>query len=311
MNLESIGFYTLSDDRVKQASEHSPLWRCELLVTKRCNFSCPYCRSVGPSEDLSWTDAKVILSKWFAQNLKNIRFSGGEPTLWEYLYNAVWLCKLNGVENIAISTNGSANLSVYKTLLEVGANDFSVSLDACCAEDNTKMTGRKKAFDNIVESIKFLSSKTYVTVGIVLTEDNESKVNEIVQFAKSLGVSDVRVIPAAQYGSVLPTIKTDGMPILEYRRKMAENGGTVRGLSPTDSRRCHLALDDMVVIGTDHYPCIIHAREGGQSIGSILDDFRQDRANWARNYDVFTDKICRENCLDVCREYNNKFSELS
>jgi len=47
MDLKEIGFYTLSDDRAKQASETSPLQRCELILTARCNFRCPYCRHVG------------------------------------------------------------------------------------------------------------------------------------------------------------------------------------------------------------------------------------------------------------------------
>jgi sulfatase maturation enzyme AslB (radical SAM superfamily) len=51
--LESIGFYTLSDARVKQASVRSPLWRGELVLSARCNFKCPYCRHVErKSEEL-------------------------------------------------------------------------------------------------------------------------------------------------------------------------------------------------------------------------------------------------------------------
>ena len=45
MKLEEIGFYTLDDERAKHASETSPLWRCELLLTNKCNFHCPYCRA--------------------------------------------------------------------------------------------------------------------------------------------------------------------------------------------------------------------------------------------------------------------------
>lgn len=46
MKLEDIGFYTLSDARALSASEYSPLMRCELIVTSRCNFrkKCRYSR---------------------------------------------------------------------------------------------------------------------------------------------------------------------------------------------------------------------------------------------------------------------------
>ena len=46
MKLEEIGFYTLTDERAKQASITSPLWRAELIITDRCNFKCPYCRGL-------------------------------------------------------------------------------------------------------------------------------------------------------------------------------------------------------------------------------------------------------------------------
>lgn len=47
MALDHIGFYTLSDERARASSVSSPLVRCELILTGRCNFRCPYCRSVG------------------------------------------------------------------------------------------------------------------------------------------------------------------------------------------------------------------------------------------------------------------------
>lgn len=58
MKLEDIGFYTLSDERAKNASESSPLHRCEILITDKCNFKCPYCR--GMREDLRGTMSCVL-----------------------------------------------------------------------------------------------------------------------------------------------------------------------------------------------------------------------------------------------------------
>lgn len=45
LKLEEIGFYTLSDARAASASATSPLSRCELVLSARCNFKCPYCRA--------------------------------------------------------------------------------------------------------------------------------------------------------------------------------------------------------------------------------------------------------------------------
>ena len=38
--LENIGFYTLSDERAANTSDTSPMQRCEIILTDRCNFKC-------------------------------------------------------------------------------------------------------------------------------------------------------------------------------------------------------------------------------------------------------------------------------
>lgn len=314
MRLEDIGFYTLSDARVRQAGLNSPLWRCELLLTARCNFKCPYCRSVG-GKDLPYEKAVVIVQRWGDEGLKNIRFSGGEPTLWPRLVDLVTLAKSVDVERIAVSTNGSADTTLYSKLIDAGVNDFSVSLDACCAENGDKMAGGVKgAWDVIVANIRTLAKLTYVTVGVVLTEQNASDVNDIISFAHDLGVADIRVIPAAQDGSCLEGVHVDAAllsahPILKYRIENMRDGKSVRGLRNTDSRRCGLALDDMAVMSDKHYPCIIYLRERGKPIGTVGPQMRAERAQWSREHDTHADSICSKNCLDVCVAYNNRFKE--
>lgn len=304
MKLEDIGFYTLSDYRASQASVNSPLWRCELLVTNACNFNCPYCRHVGPEGHMSWDEAQRVFDLWCDDGLKNVRLSGGEPTLWPLLAMAVSYLRARGVERIAISTNGSAPQDLYGMLIDAGANDFSVSFDACCADDCSKMTGGNDAWNAITSNIKYIASRTYVTAGVVLTEDNQDSVVEIVGAARECGVQDIRVIPAAQHAKVLDELPDVlAMPILEYRKRNLAEG--VRGLRESDCRRCRLVLDDMAVIGTNHYPCIIYAREGGQPIGGVGENMRAERLAWSLQHDCHADPICSGNCLDVCRDYNN------
>jgi molybdenum cofactor biosynthesis enzyme MoaA len=312
--LEDIGFYTLSDARVKQAGVGSPLWRCELVLTARCNFKCPYCRHVG-GKDLDFDRAAATVDLWASQGLKNIRFSGGEPTLYPGLVALVNIAKANGIERIALSTNGSADIDFYRCLMQAGVNDISVSLDACCAEDGDKMAGGVKgAWEKVVENIRILSLHTYVTVGVVLTEQNAQTVNDIVTFADSLGVSDIRVIPAAQDGAWLTGVHVDDAvldkhPILKYRIRNMQAGKSVRGLKACDANRCGLVVDDMAVMGDKHYPCIIYMRERGKAIGTLGRNTRFDRHDWSLNHDTHADPICSKNCLDVCVDYNNRFAQ--
>jgi len=315
MNLEDIGFYTLSDLRAKNSSVTSPLVRCELVLTGRCNFKCPYCRSVG-GQDLPLDQAKATVNLWCDEGLTNIRFTGGEPTLYKGLGELVTLAKSRGVERIALSTNGATAFHRYEELIALGVNDFSVSLDACCAEDGDSMAGgRKGSFAKVVKNIKALSKISYVTVGVVLTGANKEKAEEVIRFADSLGVQDIRVIPAAQEGERLPMLELDeGLlkkyPILRYRVANLASGIPVRGIPKGTTNRCGLALDDMAVMGMKHYPCIIHLRENGAPIGPVDSTIREQRLVWYKNHDAFKDPICVKNCLDVCVNYNQKHASF-
>jgi MoaA/NifB/PqqE/SkfB family radical SAM enzyme len=311
MNLSEIGFYTLTNERAKTASINSPLSRCELILSSRCNFKCPYCRSIG-GPDMPIQQATDIVKAWCDDGLKNIRFSGGEPTLYSGLTQLVELSKKLKVKRIALSTNGSAKPDKYRELLEAGVNDFSISLDACCSEDGDKMAGgRKGAFKTVVENIRWLSKLAYVTVGIVLTETNVKQTEAIITFADSLGVSDIRVIPAAQKDTTLPKIKVakdllEKYPILSYRESNLRNGKPVRG---NPERKCGLVLDDMAVMGKEHFPCIIYMREGGKPIGIVSSQMRKERKQWSEQHNCTKDEICYKNCLDVCVDYNKTWAE--
>jgi molybdenum cofactor biosynthesis enzyme MoaA len=316
MKLEEIGFYTLKDSRVQ--SPDGSLARCELILTDKCNFNCHYCRGLRKdcAGEMEFNKAKDILNIWFTNKLKNVRFSGGEPTLYPRLIELVELCVENKVERIALSTNGSMPFEVYKDLYDAGVNDFSISLDACCSSFADKMAGTDSHFDRIKDNIKRLSELTYVTVGIVLTEENLDQVIEIITFADSLNVGDIRIISAAQFNKVLlkakeiPEYILLKYPILRYRVNNIINGRNVRGIQNTDCNKCHLVKDDMAVSGKFHFPCIIYMREQGDPIGEITNNVMNERKEWCLTHNTHDDIICRNNCLDVCIDYNNKFDEL-
>ena len=317
MRLEDIGFYTLSDNRARNVSLTSPLWRCELLVTSKCNFNCPYCRGTDASADIPFEYAQTVVDLWAKDNLQNIRFSGGEPTCVEWLPDIIQYAKKSGIQRIAISTNGSRDIPYYETLIYCGGNDFSISLDACCSAFGDKMTGVEGAWENIIDNIRYLSHRTYVTVGCVFDENNVEQSIETVLLADSLGVSDIRILSSAQYNKVLnfmekvPDMLLDKYPILKYRINNFKAGMNVRGIRKWDSHKCPLVMDDMAIKGWYHYPCIIHLREGGDPVGEVGKNMRKERFEFYKTHNTFEDEICRQNCLDVCVDYNNRVSVLN
>ena len=170
-------------------------------------------------------------------------------------------------------------------------------------------------FDKVISNIRKISELTYVTVGVVLTEDNVDKTIEIVKFADSLGVADIRIIPSAQFNKAferLGEISDDVLnrhPILKYRVENCKNEISVRGLHECDSKRCAIVLDDSLIAGNKHYPCVIYFREKGWAIGEVNYNMRNERKKWFEEHNCLEDEICRKNCLDVCRAYSNKYRE--
>jgi MoaA/NifB/PqqE/SkfB family radical SAM enzyme len=317
MKLEDIGFYTLSDQRAFNASKDSPLWRAELILTNRCSFKCPYCRGLRSDliGDIDFKLANKIIDIWIEMGLKHVRFSGGEPTLYKGLDKLIVKCKQANVTRIAVSTNGASSSKLYEKLVKAGVSDFSVSLDACCASIGEKMSGVIGSWNKVIDNIRKLSKITYVSAGMVFTEQNVLSCKDSVLFADSLGIDDIRVIPSAQYNialkilSSLPKNILLKYPILNYRINNINIDKHVRGVCVSDTNKCPLVLDDMAIAQNKHFPCIIYMREFGDSIGDVTTakDIRQKRYEWFLNHNSHKDPICRKNCLDVCIDYNNKF----
>lgn len=317
MKLEDIGFYTLSDSRCFSATDETEMSRCELILTDACNFNCAYCRGQRKDlkKNLTLDEAKKIVDLWSEKGLKNIRFSGGEPTLWKDLVELVKYTKTKNVDRIAISTNGSAKIELYDSLIDAGVNDFSISLDGCCASLVDMMAGKSGVFDNVINSIKHVSKKVYTTVGIVVTEETVYQLKDVVIFASELGVHDIRIISAAQFNQMLNVVDSipDELyvkyPILKYRINNVFNNLNVRGIKENDSKKCFIAIDDSVVAGEYHFPCVIYMREQGNPIGKVSENMRQERIDWVKKHNTHDDKICQKNCLDCIVLYNNKFQQ--
>lgn len=320
MKLEDIGFYTLTDKRARECSAGSLLERCELIITQECTFKCPYCRGLRAdcAQTIELSKAEQIIDWWANERLRNIRFSGGEPTCHPDLPKMVSYAVNCGIKRIAVSTNGYSDLELYKELIGRGVNDFSISLDACCSSFGQKMTGGiAGAWEKVVENISEISKLTYTTVGMVFTEETKGTVYDSVMFAHNLGVADIRVIPSAQDDETLEQLSSipddilEQHPILKYRVHNARIKRHMRGLSDSDPMHCYLMIDDMAVCGDYHFPCIIYMREQGDPVGKVSSDMRKERMEWIQTHDVRKDPICRKNCLDVCVDYLRKVRDTN
>jgi molybdenum cofactor biosynthesis enzyme MoaA len=263
--------------------------------------------------DISLETGRYIIKTWAKDNLKNIRFSGGEPMLHSHLEDFIGISKDLGINRVAVSSNGSSDPQRYEKLIDLGVDDFSISLDACCASTGNMMSGTEGSYQRVINTIKLIvSRKVYLTVGIVLTKNNIQELSNIILVAHDLGVSDIRVISAAQENMPLKNFVgvdqnvLDLHPILNYRINNIKTGKLIRGLLPTDSPKCYLIQDDSIIAGEYHWPCVIYLRELGEPIGKVHSGMRHDRIKFFELFNPHEDPICRRTCLDVCVDFNNK-----
>ena len=118
-----------------------PLTDLRVSLTDRCNLRCTYCmpREVfGPdhafldrSELLSFEEVARVVAVFVALGVTKVRLTGGEPLLRRDLAELVRaLVAIDGLEDLALTTNGVLLPQHAAALAEAGLARVTVSLDA-------------------------------------------------------------------------------------------------------------------------------------------------------------------------------------
>jgi cyclic pyranopterin phosphate synthase len=118
-----------------------PMRDLRISVTDRCNFRCGYCMPkelfgrdfafLPRSDLLSFEEITRIARLFVGQGVSKIRLTGGEPLLRRDIERLVeMLAGLDGVSDIAMTTNGALLAKKARTLSDAGLTRVTVSLDA-------------------------------------------------------------------------------------------------------------------------------------------------------------------------------------
>ncbi|MGO9488631.1 MAG: GTP 3',8-cyclase MoaA [Solirubrobacteraceae bacterium] len=142
-----------------------PLRDLRVSVTDRCNLRCPYCmprevfgagfRFIEDSELLSFEEITRLAGIAAALGVGKIRITGGEPLLRRELERLVgMLAGVEGIEDIAMTTNGTALAPAAAALARAGLRRVTVSLDALEERAFRSMSDSRFPVARVLEGIE-------------------------------------------------------------------------------------------------------------------------------------------------------------
>jgi cyclic pyranopterin phosphate synthase len=142
-----------------------PLHDLRISVMDRCNFRCPYCmpretfhehyRFLKTTERLSFEEITRLTRLFVQLGVKKVRLTGGEPLLRANISELVGeLTALEGVQDVALTTNGVLLAQHAAELKANGLHRITVSLDTLDAEIFKQMSGGFAERDRVLEGIR-------------------------------------------------------------------------------------------------------------------------------------------------------------
>lgn len=173
-----------------------PLRDLRISVTDRCNFRCRYCMPPEifdkdyqflPKKEILSFEEITYLSRLFVKiaGVKKLRITGGEPLMRKDLPLLMkQLNEIDGIDDIAMTTNGSLLPRYAAELNEAGLHRVTISLDSLNDEKFRYINGRDIGVSQVLAGID-----------AALEHGMQVKVNMVVK----RGMNDDDIIPMARH----------------------------------------------------------------------------------------------------------------
>jgi cyclic pyranopterin phosphate synthase len=135
-----------------------------ISVTDRCNFRCCYCMPrdvfgadfpfMKSSELLTFEEITRLVKLFAGQGVRKIRLTGGEPLLRHGIERLIeQLIEIDGIDEVAMTTNGSLLARKAQGLRDAGLGRVTVSLDSLDPETFRAMSDVKIPLVRVIEGI--------------------------------------------------------------------------------------------------------------------------------------------------------------
>lgn len=172
-----------------------PLRDLRLSVIEGCNFRCPYCMPADRIPDdygldaasrMSFDEIETLVRGFARVGVTKLRLTGGEPLLRKRLPDLVGrLCAVPGIDDLALTTNGSLLARQANALREAGLRRLTVSLDALEPTLFRELSGGRGDVADVLAGIAAAQAARFASI----------KINCVVQ----RGVNDDEVIPLVEH----------------------------------------------------------------------------------------------------------------
>lgn len=161
-----------------------------IRVNEYCNAHCFMCDFWKNKKiEISEEEFEDVLEK--VQNVKMIRFTGGEPLLCDKLPEYINKCHLKGIKT-SIITNGILLDKKIDTLIKNGLNQVVISVDGSTSDIHDNLRGVKGLFDKINKTLKVIKNKYPSLLTRVNTVVSDKNLRDIAEMVKWLDKNKIR-----------------------------------------------------------------------------------------------------------------------
>ncbi|TNJ35087.1 GTP 3',8-cyclase MoaA [Arenimonas terrae] len=153
-----------------------PLRDLRVSVIETCNFRCPYCMPEGltPEETaldrarrLDFDEIETAVRAFARLGVSKLRLTGGEPLLRKGLPELVArLARIPGIDDLALTTNGSLLAGQARALREAGLHRLTVSVDSLDPAGFSAMSGGRGDLGDVLAGLAAAESAGFRSIKI-------------------------------------------------------------------------------------------------------------------------------------------------
>lgn len=174
-----------------------------IRALEACNAVCKMCRFAGSVDTyrLSIKALDKLVQELAELGTEEIRFSGGEPTLYAELIEAIRLIRSYGLK-ASIITNGSNLYEMASDLLDAGITGITCSLDSPRTAIHNTLRGTPELFENATLGLSLFNKLRNInnvplrlTVNSIVSNVTYDHMDEFIPILEAIGIDTWSLTP--------------------------------------------------------------------------------------------------------------------